>query len=345
MRIFRLAFFSQFSDGDAIRGRTVLPSLRITDTRPRTETRPTHIPIPIAFCVGHTPQHHSRMPRVEDLIAADARPLGRTGIGSNAEDWDQGMLDEWLFRQMKSPFTCLLSARATTSYPPIPFTFFNSDIMQSACGLSRVDLRSDLGDFQALQKTFADLQRLEAASLTRFFIQCSNAYAPEKQAQPSYDLSPQAKPSDAVVSAVEAALLAFPNELLQSLEEYGVKLPVQYKAFLPFAAGIHPPTYSSYYVALDARRNHLVAKPLPAARRRDISSIIRRRGRSPTFGSHTKPSITPYFSYDAGTSGARARIHTGTPPFPPRQARHHKQLSWKRTLRLSLIASIWSRRS
>ncbi len=103
------------------------------------------------------------------------------------------MLDEWLFRQNEEPIHLFVERQSNHLVSGDPLYVFqfrhNAERLRSIT----FDLRSDLGDFQALQKTFADLQRLKPPSLARFFIQCSDAYAPKKQAQPSYDSSPQAK--------------------------------------------------------------------------------------------------------------------------------------------------------
>ncbi|KLO12515.1 hypothetical protein SCHPADRAFT_414464 [Schizopora paradoxa] len=247
MRIFRLAFLSQFSDKEPHGEGATFPltELQAIGHEPRRDLRTFPFPLHSASDI---PRNITAVCRAWRILTLQMPVLWASiFLGQTAEDGDQDILDEWLFRQNEEPIDLFvdfgipgserLSDRNTSGDPLFVFQFrHNAERLRSIT----FDLRSDQGDFQALQKTFVDLQRVKPPSLRRIFIQFIDAPEPKKtdpSGAPIERGEQQQVPPNAIVPSVGSALQAFPGELWHSLEEYGIMLPARYRELLPFPQG------------------------------------------------------------------------------------------------------------
>lgn len=264
MRIFRLSFQSQFSDKEPNgEGPTFsLAELQTIGHEPRRDLRTFPFPLHSGLDI---PRNISAVCRAWRTLTLQMPDLWASMfLGPTEEDVDQEMLDEWLFRQNEEPIDLFVDFGSPehigdgnkSGDPLFVFQFrHNADRLRSIT----FDLRSEQGDFQALQKTFVDLGRVKPPSLRKIFIQLNAPPTPPQtnpnEAPIEQEEEQQAAP-DAHVPSLEEALQALPPDLLLSLEEYGIMLPARCRDFMPLPQG--PTQLRVLHILLPLNRSEIV---------------------------------------------------------------------------------------
>ncbi|KLO12512.1 hypothetical protein SCHPADRAFT_414493 [Schizopora paradoxa] len=161
MEIFHLAFQSQFLDTEPHgNGQTYsLAELKTIGREPRRDLRT--FPFPL-HSGSDTPRNITAVCRAWRSLTLQMPNLWSSlCLGSTADDWDEEILDEWLFRQNEQPIDLFVDfgnpnqTNCASGDPLYVFQFLHHTKRLRSITF---DLRSDRGNFRALQKTFEDLQ-------------------------------------------------------------------------------------------------------------------------------------------------------------------------------------------